>query len=52
MLDPKNQLYRRLTMSKVGKAKESWWITYVVEGTYQLQLVVQWLAEILQQMRR
>ncbi len=52
MLDPKNQLYRRLTMSKVGKAEESWWITYVVEGTYQLQLVVQWLAEILQQMRR
>jgi hypothetical protein len=31
---------------EVGKAEKSWWITYVVEGTYQLQLDVQWLAEI------
>jgi hypothetical protein len=45
MLDPKNQLYWRLTMLEVGKAEESWWITYVVEGTYQLQLAVQWLAD-------
>jgi hypothetical protein len=36
---------------EVGQAEESWWIIYVVEGTYQLQLAVQWLAVIVQQMR-